>query len=452
LLSPGLGVITEAIFGSRKIFQRMQNYSLYSITTTLRMVLTFTILTVAFDFSFPTLLVAIIAILNDGTILTISKDRVKANQTPDLWNVPLLFLKAFFLSLWLVLCTLLLYALVDRTSWLEDWLHMDKLSRPGQVSMIYLNVAITGQATVFVTRAQSWLWLTKFPTPLLLLAFCVAQLVSTLIAIFGFRDYPSDGETDIGGCGWSYALFVWVWSIVWWIFLDPFKMLINLVMGRVAFLKNLVVKKRESAKLTHYGGNAVYGNFAQTGFSLSSAWPGEMVDQLGPSDIKKISHMIKETDLHEIEVPWSKVEGNFVSKPKKPSQRSDWKELRNFAREFKKMEEKSKRMDDDDASSSSEEEEEEEIDLSEEETKKKKKKSKKRKEKKPEDKGKGEGEGEGESEGKGKGEGEGKGKGKGKDEGEGEGEGEHDGEGGDEHDGEGDDDEAPTATTDHESD
>jgi len=245
LLSPGLGAITDAILVSRKIFQRMQNCYLYSLTTTLRMVLTFTILTVAFDFSFPAFLVAINAILSYGTFLTISSDRAKANQTPDSWNIPVLFIKAFFLSLYLVLCTLLLYVLVDRTTLLEDWFHMPKLGRLGRVSLIYLNVAITGQATVFITRTHSTLWFSKYPSFLQLGAFCVALVVSTLVAIFGFRYFPNDGDTDTGGCGWWYALFVWVWSIVWLLLMDSFKVLTNFAIGR------LILTKRRSAKKEH---------------------------------------------------------------------------------------------------------------------------------------------------------------------------------------------------------
>jgi hypothetical protein len=58
----------------------------YFILTSVGIVLTFAILTIAWDFMFPTIIVVIIAILNDGTILTISKDRVKPSPEPDVSN------------------------------------------------------------------------------------------------------------------------------------------------------------------------------------------------------------------------------------------------------------------------------------------------------------------------------------------------------------------------------
>jgi H+-transporting ATPase len=58
--------------------------------TPIGIVLTFSILTVGWDFLFPTIIVVIIAILNDGTILTISKDRVKPSPEPDVSSIVLL--------------------------------------------------------------------------------------------------------------------------------------------------------------------------------------------------------------------------------------------------------------------------------------------------------------------------------------------------------------------------
>ena len=70
-------VVIDAILGAREIFSRMRSYAIYSVTSTIRIVLTFSILAMAFDLYFPTLIVVFIALLNDGTILTISKDRAK---------------------------------------------------------------------------------------------------------------------------------------------------------------------------------------------------------------------------------------------------------------------------------------------------------------------------------------------------------------------------------------
>uniref|UniRef100_A0A0A9CBW1 Uncharacterized protein n=1 Tax=Arundo donax TaxID=35708 RepID=A0A0A9CBW1_ARUDO len=82
LTEPGLSVIISAVLTSRSIFQRMKNYTIYAVSITIRIVLGFTLLALIWQFDFPPFMVLIIAILNDGTIMTISKDKVKPSQTP----------------------------------------------------------------------------------------------------------------------------------------------------------------------------------------------------------------------------------------------------------------------------------------------------------------------------------------------------------------------------------
>jgi len=53
----------------------MRNYSIYACTVTIRIVVAFAILAFTYEFDFPLFMILIIALLNDGTILTLSVDR-----------------------------------------------------------------------------------------------------------------------------------------------------------------------------------------------------------------------------------------------------------------------------------------------------------------------------------------------------------------------------------------
>ncbi|KAJ8497313.1 hypothetical protein OPV22_007865 [Ensete ventricosum] len=75
LTEPGLSVIISAVLTSRAIFQRMKNYTIYAVSITIRIVLGFMLIALIWKFDFSPFMVLIIAILNDGTIMTISKDR-----------------------------------------------------------------------------------------------------------------------------------------------------------------------------------------------------------------------------------------------------------------------------------------------------------------------------------------------------------------------------------------
>lgn len=61
----------------------MRNHAIYAGAFTIRTVVPFAILAFCYKSEFPSFLVLIIALLNDGAILTLSADRVLPSNTPD---------------------------------------------------------------------------------------------------------------------------------------------------------------------------------------------------------------------------------------------------------------------------------------------------------------------------------------------------------------------------------
>ena len=62
-----------AVIGARKIFQRMTTYAKYTVAMTFRICFTFGLLTVLYNFYFPTILVVLMAFFNDGAMIALSK-------------------------------------------------------------------------------------------------------------------------------------------------------------------------------------------------------------------------------------------------------------------------------------------------------------------------------------------------------------------------------------------
>ena len=90
LLTPGLSVIIEAIKQSRKIFQRMNSYAIYRITETLRVLLFMTVAILVFNFyPLTAIMIVMLALLNDGAILSIAYDNVRYKNEPEAWNMRL---------------------------------------------------------------------------------------------------------------------------------------------------------------------------------------------------------------------------------------------------------------------------------------------------------------------------------------------------------------------------
>ncbi|KAL5199878.1 hypothetical protein ABZP36_021081 [Zizania latifolia] len=223
LTEPGLSVIISAVLTSRAIFQRMKNYTIYAVSITIRVVLGFLLLALIWKFDFAPFMVLIIAILNDGTIMTISKDRVKPSPMPDAWRLQEIFATGIVLGTYLALATVLFFWAVRDTNFFTRTFGVHPIgdSTEELMAAVYLQVSIISQALIFVTRARSWFFVER-PGFLLLAAFLVAQLVATLIAVYA--DWPF---AKMKGIGWSWGIVIWLFSIVTFFPLDVFKFAIR---------------------------------------------------------------------------------------------------------------------------------------------------------------------------------------------------------------------------------
>ncbi|KAE9392918.1 plasma-membrane proton-e [Gymnopus androsaceus JB14] len=223
LTEPGLSTIVHAIRGSRIIFQRMRNYAIYACAVTIRIVVCFAILAWVYQFDFPPFMVLIIALLNDGTIMTLSVDRVLPSNTPDSWDLTEIFAYAVAYGLYLTLSTVVLVVIIMETTFFQDKFSVTLLTNPVQANdeqlhaIVYLQVAIISQALIFVTRSHGFFFMER-PSYALMGAFCIAQLISSIIAAFG-----NWGFTDMHGVDGGWIGIVWVWNIIWFVPLDWIK-------------------------------------------------------------------------------------------------------------------------------------------------------------------------------------------------------------------------------------
>jgi H+-transporting ATPase len=190
LTEPGLSTIVHAIRGSRIIFQRMRNYSIYACAVTIRIAVCFTILAFAYKFNFPPFMILVITLLNDGTIMTLPVDRVLPLPTPDSWDLAEIFAYAIAYGLYLTLSTIALVIILE-TTFFQDKFGVSLNNRPNVPlandrmlhMIIYLQVAIISQALIFVTRSHGFFM--ERPSAALFIAFCITQLVSSIIAAYG---------------------------------------------------------------------------------------------------------------------------------------------------------------------------------------------------------------------------------------------------------------------------
>ncbi|MGA9623652.1 MAG: plasma-membrane proton-efflux P-type ATPase [Bryobacteraceae bacterium] len=207
LLAPGLSVIIDAIKESRKIFQRMNSYAIYRISETLRVLFFMTLAILVFNFYPVTaVMIVMLALLNDGAILSIAYDNVHYKDKPEAWNMRLVLGVSTVLGLIGVVAAFGLFYLGERV------FHLD---RSHIQTLMYLKLSVAGHLTIFLTRTRGPFWSIR-PARILWVAVLGTQMVATLIAVYGLFMTP---------LGWGWAAFVWGYALVWALMNDRVKLL-----------------------------------------------------------------------------------------------------------------------------------------------------------------------------------------------------------------------------------
>ncbi len=207
LLKSGLSVIIDAIKESRKIFQRMNSYAIYRIAETLRVLLFMTLSILVFNFYPVTaVMIVMLALLNDGAILSIAYDNVHYKNQPEAWNMRMVLGISTVLGVIGVIAAFGLFYLGERV------FHID---RAHIQTMMYLKLSVAGHLTIFLTRTRGPFWSIR-PARILWIAVLGTQIAATLIAVYGIFMTP---------LGWGWALFVWGYALVWFLFNDRLKLL-----------------------------------------------------------------------------------------------------------------------------------------------------------------------------------------------------------------------------------
>jgi H+-transporting ATPase len=213
LLTPGLSVIIDAIKESRKIFQRMLNYSMYRIAETVALLGFLTLAIIIFKiYPVTAIMVVLLAILNDGAILSIAYDKVHYSDQPEVWNMRTVLGIATTLGAFAMLRSFGIFYLGDSVFHLNS----DVIR-----TLVYLNLSVGGHLTLFAARTRGPFWSIK-PAPILLGAVLGTQAIATLIAVYGLLMTP---------LGWAYAGIVWGYCLGVFLLQD----LVKLAARRVFF-------------------------------------------------------------------------------------------------------------------------------------------------------------------------------------------------------------------------
>ncbi|HUC84042.1 MAG TPA: plasma-membrane proton-efflux P-type ATPase, partial [Candidatus Acidoferrales bacterium] len=198
LTAPGLSVIVQAVETARTIFERMNSYAIYRITETIRIMFFVVAAMMVFKFyPITTVMIILLALLNDLPILTIAYDNTWLDPKPVRWDMRRVLTIATVLGLIGVVETFGILVIA------KEWFH---LTAAEIQSFIYLKLAVAGHLTLFVARTRKPFLTRPYPAPILLTAILGTQGIAALIVGFGLLVTP---------IAWKYVGFVWIYCLIW---------------------------------------------------------------------------------------------------------------------------------------------------------------------------------------------------------------------------------------------
>jgi len=151
-------------------------------------------------------MIVMLALLNDGAILSIAYDNVHYRDKPEAWDMRTVLGISTVLGTIGVVAAFGLFYLGLKVFHL-DHAHIQTL--------MYLKLSVAGHLTIFLTRTRGPFWSIR-PAKILWMAVLGTQTVATLIAVYGLFMTP---------LGWGWAGFVWGYALVWFLINDRLKLL-----------------------------------------------------------------------------------------------------------------------------------------------------------------------------------------------------------------------------------
>jgi H+-transporting ATPase len=191
-----------------------------------------TLAIVVFDFyPITAIMIIILALLNDIPIMAIAYDNTKVQEKPVRWDMKIVFILSSWLGIAGVMSSFSLFYIVmiylqshpESALYLPDvpsWVDMsDKQSFLSFVqTLFFVNLTVAGHYTIFNSRITDWFFKKPYPSWPLVSASLVTALGGTALGLYSFGLM-----TQIS---WQWALFIWGYATVWFVFNDMIKMLV----------------------------------------------------------------------------------------------------------------------------------------------------------------------------------------------------------------------------------
>lgn len=197
MLASGISYIRDALLEARKIFERLYSYTVYRISESFRVIVTITILGIAIH-SYPItpIQLLLLVFLNDLPIITLAYNHVRLTNHPAQSRSRDRFKRGLLLGTMGIGSSLGMYYLLAGVL---------KLPMSIVQTAFFLKLAVSGHMLIYVAHTNER-WFRFLPSPAVIWATTVTQLLASLVAGIGLLMSP---------ISLSLILFVWGWSFIW---------------------------------------------------------------------------------------------------------------------------------------------------------------------------------------------------------------------------------------------
>lgn len=196
LTEPGLSPIYGAVLESRRIFARIKAYVVYRVAASMVMALTLSIIIFATSCAVDSLLVIILALLNDLSMIPVAYDKASATTRPQLPNAKKIVLQALFSGLILTGFSLIFIFGYEYGRHPNNEISLQKCNGP-TTGFVWFHLVVTTELAIFSVRAPSFL-LFSVPALALVASVSLTIIVAAIIAIFANNLTPANMGIIIG--------------------------------------------------------------------------------------------------------------------------------------------------------------------------------------------------------------------------------------------------------------
>ena len=216
LTAPGLSVINSAIDEARRIFGRINSYTIYRVALTMDIMFLVVLSTLLLDFTpLTAIMIVVQAVLDDAPIMAIAYDNTEVAPQPIRWRMRRVLGVSSVLGLFSVVQSfgLLLIGFEILSSAPEQAL-FQLFTKSELQSVMFLQIVLGGHFLLYNTRTAHWFFLPPYPSLPLNAALWATNILAILMCAYGWL-VPMLSWTTIG--------WVFVYTLAWVVIMDIIK-------------------------------------------------------------------------------------------------------------------------------------------------------------------------------------------------------------------------------------